>query len=226
MAEPWANIPAPDREAVEEARNRTWALVEKTGNLRWLFLTKHPDNIAKIVPAHWKHYGYPLNVWWGTSVEGRDYQYRLDHLAQVPVHNNQRFVSFGPLIDRLDMPALVQGADAFRWWIVEGESGKKGKVRPTHPDWLREIRDVAGALGVPFFFKQWGEWGPVQPGDNDVTWRNSVYVSYFGGKLSSLMKRPPDKDEAAVVMKFYGRKHNPKRLDGVTYLEFPDWGQA
>ena len=27
-----------------------------------------------------------------------------------------------------------------------------------HPDWARVLRDQCAAAGVPFFFKQWGEW--------------------------------------------------------------------
>jgi protein gp37 len=30
-----------------------------------------------------------------------------------------------------------------------------------HPDWVRSIRDQCVAAGVPFFFKQWGEWAPM-----------------------------------------------------------------
>lgn len=40
--------------------------------------------------------------------------------------------------------------------IVGGESGPN--ARPMHPDWARSIRDQCEAAGVPFFFKQWGEW--------------------------------------------------------------------
>src|SRR3546814_14209792 len=29
-----------------------------------------------------------------------------------------------------------------------------------HPDWARSLRDQCAAAGVPFFFKQWGEWIP------------------------------------------------------------------
>lgn len=42
------------------------------------------------------------------------------------------------------------------WIIVGGESGPG--ARPMHPDWPRAIRDQCAAAGVPFFFKQWGEW--------------------------------------------------------------------
>jgi len=42
--------------------------------------------------------------------------------------------------------------------IVGGESGPG--ARPMHPEWVRSIRDQCQAAGVPFFFKQWGEWSP------------------------------------------------------------------
>ena len=43
------------------------------------------------------------------------------------------------------------------WIIVGGESGPG--ARPMHPDWVRSLRDQCEAAGVPFLFKQWGEWG-------------------------------------------------------------------
>ncbi|MGE0768287.1 MAG: DUF5131 family protein [Hyphomicrobiaceae bacterium] len=45
------------------------------------------------------------------------------------------------------------------WVIAGGESGPN--ARPMHPEWAREIRDQCRSAGVPFFFKQWGEWAPV-----------------------------------------------------------------
>ncbi|GLO78524.1 phage Gp37/Gp68 family protein [Sulfitobacter pontiacus] len=45
------------------------------------------------------------------------------------------------------------------WVIVGGESGHQ--ARPTHPDWIRSLRDQCEAAGTPFLFKQWGEWVSV-----------------------------------------------------------------
>lgn len=44
------------------------------------------------------------------------------------------------------------------WVIVGGESGPG--ARPMHPAWARSLRDQCDAAGVPFLFKQWGEWLP------------------------------------------------------------------
>lgn len=44
------------------------------------------------------------------------------------------------------------------WVICGGESGVK--ARPSNLEWFRSLRDQCVAAGVPFFFKQWGEWAP------------------------------------------------------------------
>ncbi len=48
---------------------------------------------------------------------------------------------------------------AIGWVITGGESGPK--ARPSHPDWFRALRDQCVEAGVPFFFKQWGEFCEV-----------------------------------------------------------------
>jgi protein gp37 len=45
------------------------------------------------------------------------------------------------------------------WVICGGESGPN--ARPMHPGWARSLRDQCVAAGVPFLFKQWGDWAPV-----------------------------------------------------------------
>ena len=58
--------------------------------------------------------------------------------------------------DRPCFPCCAQmGVD---WVVVGGESGPH--ARPMHPDWARSIRDQCKAAGVPFHFKQHGEWLP------------------------------------------------------------------
>jgi protein gp37 len=43
------------------------------------------------------------------------------------------------------------------WVIAGGESGPE--ARPTDPEWFRSLRDQCQTAGVPFLFKQWGEFG-------------------------------------------------------------------
>jgi protein gp37 len=54
----------------------------------------------------------------------------------------------------------VSPAEKFKpkldWVICGGETGPD--ARPVHPDWVRGLRDQCQSAGVPFFFKQWGEY--------------------------------------------------------------------
>jgi hypothetical protein len=77
-------------------------------------------------------------------------------------------------------------ADIFRaldWVICGGESGPG--ARPLHPDWARGLRDQCAGAGVPFFFKQWGQWEPDgnQSGHNVVVGRGDNGGSWVGDKF-------------------------------------------
>lgn len=127
------------------------------------------------------------NVWLGVSIENQQTaDERIPLLLQTPAA--KRFISAEPLLGPIDLgqvnnPGLAEGQDfidslrgfawtctgpdyvdtcgigvGINWVIVGGESGPG--ARPMHPDWARSIRDQCQAAGVPFFFKQWGEWAP------------------------------------------------------------------
>ena len=105
------------------------------------------------------------------------------------------------------------------WVIVGGESGPK--ARPMHPDWARSLRDQCQAAGVPFLFKQFGEWGPHQavPGGDEGGDIRRGHVRYLQGD-----GREPDghfrKGDAAVAR--VGKKAAGRLLDGVTHDGFPE----
>ena len=52
--------------------------------------------------------------------------------------------------------SITNDGGGLDWIVVGGESGPA--ARPMHPQWAREIRDQCASAGVPFFFKQHGEW--------------------------------------------------------------------
>ncbi len=157
--------------------DKVWEVASKCGgrNLEHTlqFLTKRPERMLgftqwlagddDISIAEW-----PRNCWLGTTVEHPDYKHRIDTLRQVPAA--VRFLSIEPCL--ADMGELnLAGID---WVIVGGESGPG--ARPMHPDWARNIRDQCKAAGVPFFFKQWGEYGVYGPNQHfDVIhWRTKT----------------------------------------------------
>ena len=88
------------------------------------------------------------NIWMGVSVEDSRVIYRIDDLTDTPAL--VKFLSCEPLLGPL--PGLP--LDNIDWVIVGGESGVK--CRPMQEEWVCAIRDQCQAVGVHFFFKQWG----------------------------------------------------------------------
>lgn len=82
----------------------------------------------------------------------------LDRFSPARVGGAQFHDALRPLVDTVDGHELMPRID---WVIAGGESGPE--ARPMHPAWARSLRDQCAAAGVPFHFKQWGEWGPVGP---------------------------------------------------------------
>lgn len=159
-------------------RLELFELIHNTPRLTWMLLTKRPDKAASFFRLHG---GVPTNVWVGSTVEDQQRaDERIPYLLQVPAP--VRFLSCEPLLGPVDLTRIPRDYDAERmdfdalggrwharngfdpgwteeriqWVIAGGESGPR--ARPSHPDWFRSLRDQCARVGVPFHFKQWGEW--------------------------------------------------------------------
>ena len=168
MCDVFERHPVVDMQAMlDAARIQLWMLCETTPWLVWLLLTKRPQNILRMVPPHWLTGGWPANVWVGASIESQEWvRPRGTKLLRVPAP--VRFLSCEPLVERLDLSSLLTGDNRVEWVIAGGESGH-GAV-PSHPAWFTGLRDQCTDADIPFFFKQWGEWGvipnPAWPADD------------------------------------------------------------
>jgi protein gp37 len=125
---------------------------------------------------------------------------------------------------------------ALDWVIVGGESGHQ--ARPSHPDWFRSLRDQCAAAGVPFHFKQWGEWWEVdsegrddETGDHRVLDVPSIKASEWfdpktdcliatAGRVFASLDELPD-DTRCRHMTRLGKKAAGRLLDGVEHNGLP-----
>ena len=142
------------RAELNPARERLWALIEATPWLDWLLLTKRPQNIAVCLP--WAD--LPRNIWLGATTETqRFFDERIDRLLSI--NARVHFLSCEPLLGALTLsPAARKHID---WIIAGGESGHH--ARPMNPAWAKNLRDQCIRADIPFHFKQWGHWSPVEP---------------------------------------------------------------
>lgn len=108
-------------------------------------------------------------------------------------------------------------ASKLHWVIAGGESGPG--ARPMHRQWASSLRDQCAAAGVPYFFKQNGEWldcGPKEdlegsgykPKDPAERWVNLAGGHGYHGEQVRLMKR-------------VGKKAAGSLLDGAEHKSFP-----
>lgn len=164
-----------DNAVPEHWRHELWQLIAATPALDWMMLTKRPQNIARFLPAGWGDgwANVALGVTAGTLAGAkRD----IPVLQRIPAR--RRFISMEPLLERVDICEelgiwwnqtegrwIRRGDSGIHLIIVGGESGPG--ARPMHPAWVRSLRDQAHAAAVPFCFKQWGEWKPMNQMDQD-----------------------------------------------------------
>jgi protein gp37 len=185
-------------------------LIHDTPNLDWLLLTKRPQNwkerirsaagwMATTTSAKFHDVGRGLvawlegearaNIWIGTSVENQACaDERIPQLLDIPAA--VRFLSCEPLLEELDLFKPYKGgkfilsSDRIHWVICGGESGPG--AHPMHPDWARSLRDQCTVHGVPFLFKQWGEFAPVsrQSGPEPHIWVEGEGIARPGKKAA------------------------------------------
>ncbi len=164
-----------DNEVPEHWRADLFNLIAQTPNLDWLLLTKRIGNAERMMVEATREMraidpGRELlhNVWLGATVVNQAEADRdIPKLLAIPAA--VRFVSMEPLLGLVDLsnylrPKFRPGEDPdwqdlhspLDWVIVGGESGPS--ARPMHGSWAYDLHDQCEAAGVPFLFKQWGEW--------------------------------------------------------------------
>ena len=125
-------------------------------NLVFLFLTKRPSNINKMIPVEWE-YAPPANVWYGATVVDKKTMLQVaKHMAKV---RGNKFWSIEPLLEGIRLMDVKQRNGYPDWIIVGGESGPHR--RPFDLAWAEWIRKECSVLRIPYFFKQIDKVTPI-----------------------------------------------------------------
>lgn len=204
-------------EDVDAIRPEAWEIIRRRPGLLFLILTKRPERLASQLPPDWGDGTRYFNVALGVSVESADYRWRAELLRDTPAV--QRFISAEPLLGPLDVEDLLRpyGSDepGIDWIIAGGESGWAETIRPTHPAWVRSLRDQAARRRALFHFKQWGEYAQAEDKPfEDIPFEDWL-LHVDGHPLSGRPARPPE----VTRMHRFGKKKSGRVLDGRTHDE-------
>jgi protein gp37 len=216
----------------DEFINRVLNVVGDADQHTFQILTKRPERMAAYFARHVelgatydilnrRQRAYLLeNLWLGTSIEDqRTADERIPHLLRCAAA--RRFVVYEPALGPVNFlrpeawwlgpPTQAHGMhQGLDWVIAGGESGPK--ARPAHPDWFRSVRDQCQEAGVPFFFKQWGEW---------VVPNATVSEMEFVPKFKAGRQHPFD--DGPIAMRV-GKRAAGRLLDGVEHNAYPGEG--
>jgi protein gp37 len=211
-------------------------LIAETPNLDWLLLTKRIGNVASMLGDYQT---VPLlpNIWIGASIVNQEEADR-DIPKLMRVRAVKRFLSMEPLLGAVDLSQwldIIQyedGAlwgrrnighlnDMLDWVIVGGESGPG--ARPMQPQWARSLREQCNAAGVPFLFKQWGEWRePLEGEEFDTSMGRAAKPPAFilseAGTVHCFESAHIVNGKAVIKV---GKKTAGRLLDGREWNEVP-----
>lgn len=230
---------------------RVWAVMAQAPQHTFQVLTKRHGRMRSLLRSETfeaavfgacegEFEGYfelPLpNVWLGVSVENQQWaDIRIPALLGTPAA--VRFLSCEPLLGPVDLTRAIEPNFArsgwkdlsrLHWVIAGGESGRG--ARPMHPAWVRSLRDQCVDAGVPFMFKQRGEWTWNEPGAFVMPrkpFTDRVAVMHPAGMTALRKGNDFDPFEHghpnwATRIERVGKKAAGRELDGRTWDEFPD----
>jgi protein gp37 len=128
---------------------RNWSLdilikeiINRCPQHQFFFLTKAPQNYQK-----WGT--FPDNAWVGMTICNNNQRALSQEFARLEV--NHKWISFEPLMERIDITPEGLSLAGISWVVIGGWSGGKGKQPEI--SWIKEIVEACDRVGVPVFLK-------------------------------------------------------------------------
>jgi len=199
--------------------DEAWEIMRRRPDLIFTILTKRIGAARTYLPKHWGE-GWP-HVELGISAEN-DSALRARWPLLMVLPAARRVISYEPALGSLTAEIFTACGIKADWVFAGGESGPD--ARPAHPDWFRAVRDACAAAGVPFLFKQWGEWIPrshitgVCPTPDG--WGTIEAAGEFFEHTTPWNGHDDDGHGGAIMYRV-GKKRAGRLLDGALHDELP-----
>lgn len=212
------------RKYLADDRRDIWAEAWGPGTLRYSRHEIQARISSKATPGQRRVWNaeqrpYPLpNVWLGGSVEDQvTADVRRPYLETIAAAGWNTFASYEPALGHV----AWTGWEFLKWLISGGESGPN--ARPSHPDWHRDARDFCTAHGIPYLFKQWGEWAPGENVPPTITSRRQ-HAHWWDDQWmygTTNMGDPEDGWDNEPDVYRIGKRAAGRFLDGVVHHGMP-----
>lgn len=176
---PWGDFFHP---AADAFRRDALGVMQETPRHTYVIVTKRPERMIERLYDAGELYNLGLNflpnVWFLVSVEDQmTADMRIPALLKLREHPSGGWpvlgVSYEPALGPVNfkiipsIPYIYHGSgykvegpykriNSIDWIVMGGESGPNARMM--RPEWVWSTRDACKAAGVPFWFKQWGEW--------------------------------------------------------------------
>jgi protein gp37 len=145
-----------DNEVVPAWRTEAWEVVRDCRRMDWLIVTKRIGNVDWMLPVDWSRERYEQVVLIITVCDQKEADRDIPKLLKLKA--DYPWVRIGLSIEPMLGPVVLEvpWLEKLAWVIAGGESGPN--ARPSDAKWFKALRDNCKVAGVPFHFKQWGEW--------------------------------------------------------------------
>jgi protein gp37 len=241
--------------AADDWRAEAWEIIRQRPDLIFQIVTKRVERIAEHLPADWgagwpnvwliatvenqeqaeKRIPFLLNV--PAAVRGLSIEPMLGPVTlprtvdrcpscgKDPKAVGLRRDTGGPFDYFCSQKSCAENypLPSIDWVICGGESGPNS--RPLHPEWVRGLRGECIDRGIPFFFKQWGEWfsggfvGHVMP-DSGKGGCGTEF-RWLGGDGKAQFPSFHCLREPICIVAKVGKKAAGRLIDGREYSQFP-----
>lgn len=200
-----------------EWRPEAWTVIGETQGLEYLIVTKRISNFEKMLPERWNKANYGHIVLIITVCNQAEANRDIPKLVALKkLYPWLRIgLSIEPMRGMIDLEPWLKWLD----WVICGGETDQGKhiARPMHPSWPIFLMRQCVAAGVPYHYKQNGDWTWEVPGHHPGG--PDVWVCTDG--------RTATEDEAIADggswsgMYHLGTKKTGRELDGMIFDQFP-----
>ncbi len=97
------------------------------------------------------------HIWLGVSIEDKKAAAeRLPLMKKITKYSEVAWISAEPLLEPYSLKGFEHEID---WLVLGGESGPNARIM--QEDWVKHFVNECETLNIPFLFKQWGEFAPI-----------------------------------------------------------------